>query len=57
VVLTALEEAEGGPVEAPRILGIHPEHLHHLIRNLDLKSGRKRLSWASNRAPAPWYSS
>jgi transcriptional regulator with GAF, ATPase, and Fis domain len=43
LVLTALEEAGGSPVEAARLLGIHPKYLHRLIRNLNLKSDGKRL--------------
>jgi transcriptional regulator with GAF, ATPase, and Fis domain len=37
LVLTALDEAKGSPVEAARLLGIHPKYLHRLIRNLKLK--------------------
>jgi transcriptional regulator with GAF, ATPase, and Fis domain len=43
LVLAALDEAGGSPVEAARILGIHPKYLHRLIRNLNLKSEGKRL--------------
>jgi Nif-specific regulatory protein len=43
LVLTALDEANGSPVEAARLLGIHPKYLHRLIRNLDLKTEVKRL--------------
>ncbi len=43
LVLTALDEAKGSPVEAARLLGIHPKYLHRLIRNLNLKSDVKRL--------------
>jgi transcriptional regulator with GAF, ATPase, and Fis domain len=42
LVLTALDEATGSPIEAARILGIHPKYLHRLIRNLQLKSDAKR---------------
>jgi DNA-binding NtrC family response regulator len=37
LVLTALDEAAGSPIEAARLLGIHPKYLHRLIRNLNLK--------------------
>ena len=37
LILTALEEAEGNYTEAARILGVHANYLHRLIRNLDLK--------------------
>ena len=42
LVLTALDEAGGSPVEAARLLGIHPKYLHRLIHNLDLKYDGKR---------------
>jgi transcriptional regulator with GAF, ATPase, and Fis domain len=38
LVLTAMDEAKGSPVEAAHLLGIHPKYLHRLIRNLNLKS-------------------
>ena len=37
LVVAALDEAKGSPVEAARLLGIHPKYLHRLIRNLKLK--------------------
>jgi len=43
LVLTALNETNGSPVDAARILGIHPKYLHRLIRNLNLKFEVKRL--------------
>jgi Nif-specific regulatory protein len=43
LVLSALDEAGGSPVEAARLLGIHPKYLHRLIRNLNLKTDGKRL--------------
>ncbi len=43
LVVTALDEAGGSPVDAARVLGIHPKYLHRLIRNLNLKSHAKRL--------------
>jgi transcriptional regulator with GAF, ATPase, and Fis domain len=42
-VLAALNESNGSPIEAARLLGIHPKYLHRLIRNLNLKSDVKRL--------------
>ena len=42
LILTALDEANGSPVDAARLLGIHPKYLHRLIRNLNLKSDAKR---------------
>lgn len=43
LVLKALDEAKGSPVDAARLLGIHPKYLHRLIRNLKLKPEGKRL--------------
>jgi transcriptional regulator with GAF, ATPase, and Fis domain len=37
LILNALDEAKGNYTEAARILGVHPNYLHRLIRNLDLK--------------------
>lgn len=41
LILKALEEARGNYTEAARILGVHPNYLHRLIRNLDLKTAVK----------------
>jgi transcriptional regulator with GAF, ATPase, and Fis domain len=37
LVLKAFEEAGGNYAQAARLLGIHPNNLHRLIRNLDLQ--------------------
>jgi Nif-specific regulatory protein len=37
LVLKAFEDAGGNYAQAARLLGIHPNNLHRLIRNLDLK--------------------
>jgi transcriptional regulator with PAS, ATPase and Fis domain len=37
LVLKAFREAAGNYAQAARLLGIHPNNLHRLIRNLDLK--------------------
>jgi Nif-specific regulatory protein len=37
LILNALDEAKGTFTEAARILGVHPNYLHRLIRNLDLR--------------------
>lgn len=45
LILNALDEAKGSYTEAARVLGLHPNYLHRLIRNLDLRSelrGAKR---------------
>ncbi len=38
LILTALEDAEGNYTEAARILGVHANYLHRLIRNLNLRT-------------------
>ncbi|MFZ0808827.1 MAG: sigma 54-interacting transcriptional regulator [Candidatus Sulfotelmatobacter sp.] len=42
LVINAMDEAKGSPVEAARLLGIHPKYLHRLIKNLNLKAELKR---------------
>ena len=37
LILNAFEESKGNYAEAARILGVHVNYLHRLIRNLDLK--------------------
>jgi transcriptional regulator with GAF, ATPase, and Fis domain len=37
LIQSALQEAHGNYTEAARVLGVHPNYLHRLIRNLDLK--------------------
>ena len=45
IILHALEQAKGDPAEAARLLGIHPNYLQRLFRNLNLtgqlKAGSK----------------
>jgi transcriptional regulator with GAF, ATPase, and Fis domain len=38
VIVDAFREARRSYVEAARLLGLHPNYLHRLIRNLDLKT-------------------
>jgi two-component system, NtrC family, response regulator HydG len=40
VIERALAQAGGHPNAAARLLGLHPNYLHRLIRNLQLRSGR-----------------
>ncbi len=40
LIQNALEEAKGSPTEAAKALGVHPNYLHRLIRNLDLKEAK-----------------
>jgi len=37
LIVDAVEQAHGSYTEAARILGVHPNYLHRLIRNLELK--------------------
>jgi transcriptional regulator with GAF, ATPase, and Fis domain len=41
LIQNALEEARGNITEAAKALGVHPNYLHRLIRNLDLKESSK----------------
>jgi DNA-binding NtrC family response regulator len=41
LIADALEKSRGSYVEAARLLGLHPNYLHRLIKNLGL---RKKLS-------------
>ena len=38
LIVTAFEKANGNYTEAAKLLGLHPNYLHRLIRNLNLKS-------------------
>jgi DNA-binding NtrC family response regulator len=42
IILMALEQADGNYTEAARSLGIHPNNLHRLIRNIGMKSDAKK---------------
>lgn len=42
IILSAMQQAKGGYTEAARILGVHPNYLHRLIRNLNLKDQLKK---------------
>jgi transcriptional regulator of acetoin/glycerol metabolism len=37
LILAALDRAEGSFTEAAKLLGIHPNYLHRLVRNLNLR--------------------
>jgi Nif-specific regulatory protein len=37
IILGAMQQARGSYTEAAKILGVHPNYLHRLIRNLNLK--------------------
>lgn len=42
LIVKALEESNGSFTEAAKILGIHPNYLHRLVRTLDLRSELKK---------------
>jgi Nif-specific regulatory protein len=41
LIIKAVEQANGNYTDAARLLGVHPNYLHRLIRNLDLKAELK----------------
>ena len=41
IILKALDKTGGNYTEAARLLGVHPNNLHRLIRNLNLKVNHK----------------
>jgi len=43
LILAALEEARGSYTEAARILGVHANYLHRLVRNLNLRTSIRSL--------------
>jgi Nif-specific regulatory protein len=44
LIMTAMEQSEGKITEAARLLGVHSNYLHRLIRNLDLRLALKKKS-------------
>jgi Nif-specific regulatory protein len=38
IILQAIEQTHGNFTDAAKALGVHPNYLHRLIRNLDLRS-------------------
>jgi transcriptional regulator with GAF, ATPase, and Fis domain len=44
LILKAVQQTGGNYTEAARLLGIHPNYLHRLIRNLDLKAALSKKS-------------
>ena len=42
LILGALEQASGGFTDAARLLGLHPNYLHRLVRNLNLRPEIKK---------------
>jgi Nif-specific regulatory protein len=43
-ILRAIEQANGNITEAARIMGLHPNYLHRLIRNLNLRPQLKKFA-------------
>ena len=41
LILSAFDQAGGSFTEAAKILGVHPNYLHRLVRNLDLRMALK----------------
>jgi Nif-specific regulatory protein len=41
IILKAVEEAKGNYTEAAKLLGVHPNYLHRLLRNLNLRAQLK----------------
>ncbi len=44
LILNAFEQAQGSYTEAARLLGLHPNYLHRLIRNLNMKQLLKQAA-------------
>ena len=42
IILNAMQQAKGSFTEAAKLLGVHPNYLHRLIRNLNLKDQLKK---------------
>jgi DNA-binding NtrC family response regulator len=51
LIQEAIEQAKGNFTDAARTLGVHPNYLHRLIRNLDLRGSLKAAT--STRTTAP----
>jgi Nif-specific regulatory protein len=42
LILHAVEQADGSYTEAAKLLGVHPNYLHRLVRNMNLKTAIKK---------------
>jgi DNA-binding NtrC family response regulator len=42
LILKAVEQAKGNFTEAARLLGVHPNYLHRLISNMNLRPELKK---------------
>ena len=48
LIINAMEQGHGSYTEAARLLGLHPNYLHRLIRNLNLRPVLQRQSVANS---------
>ena len=53
VILAALDQAEGSFTEAAKLLGIHANYLHRLIRNLNLRGAISKSAFSQRAGGAP----
>ncbi len=42
IILNAMQQAKGSYTDAAKLLGVHPNYLHRLVRNLNLKDQLKK---------------
>jgi len=42
MIVSALEQSGGSITDAAKLLGVHANYLHRLMRNLELRSGLKK---------------
>ena len=42
MVAKALEDAQNSYTEAAKLLGLHPNNLHRLMKNLGIKTGSRK---------------
>jgi len=42
IILSAMDQAKGSYTEAAKLLGVHPNYLHRLIRSLNLRDQMKQ---------------
>jgi DNA-binding NtrC family response regulator len=42
MIVDAVKQSKGNYTEAAKVLGVHPNYLHRLIRNLDIKSDTRK---------------
>jgi DNA-binding NtrC family response regulator len=46
MILNSLEQANGNMTEAAKLLGVHANYLHRLMRNLELRAKVKKQTGA-----------